>query len=644
MTSVTGGRVAPVEDVARASASVQAAWERIAARLETALRDIERVAANLFHREPTAAEAARAEATARRIASWLGHLGLPAAAELSRHLAAVWGRDELHAGSAVEVAGLVEELRSQLSRAASDLAVPSVESPGVTVVGPTTATVDSVVWVAASAGLRVESSDTGLDVASGQDAVAVFCESSAAGVDTVLVRGLTERLAGTPLLAITGAPSVRDRRALGRYANVVLDGNTSPRHVVDELRRLCTASTREEVVAVVSSMDTTICELLTHHRVSTVHAPDAEQLVALLIGGVARGVVLPATLAADESVSLIRLVRTHPGLRTMSVVAIVGTDDAAARVRLFRAGADDVIGPVDGDEMAGRVRAALARRAHLHASDLDPSRRRLLPWSSSRILIDRLLTSSLRRGHVSSLALVTTDTDAPGRMSGNERYEELEGSFRDGDVVGRRSADQIVIALSGAQRRIGVARVTDMLAKLGLAETHRVGVSEFPYDGKNVDELVRAAEEAVERSREAGGPMAVATDWRPEQEQAPDVAIIDPDATLAGVLAVALERQGLRAVHFQDGGEALDQLVGPNRRPLPRVVLLEFDTPGVEGLQVLRRLGEDGALSRLRVLMLTARNQESDLRRAFELGAVDVVEKPFPAALMMQRLRRTLEQ
>jgi DNA-binding response OmpR family regulator len=169
-------------------------------------------------------------------------------------------------------------------------------------------------------------------------------------------------------------------------------------------------------------------------------------------------------------------------------------------------------------------------------------------------------------------------------------------------------------------------------------------VSEFPYDGKNVEDLVRAAEEAVVRSRDAGGPMAVATDWRPEQEQAPDVAIIDPDATLASVLAVALERQGLRAIHFQDGGEALDQLVGPNRRPLPRVVLLEFDTPGVEGLQLLRRLGEDGALSRLRVLMLTARTQESDLRRAFELGAVDVVKKPFPAALMMQRLRRTLEQ
>ena len=548
-------------------------------------------------------------------------------------------------GSAIEVAGLVEELRSQLSQAASDLAVPSVDSPGVTVVGPTTATVDSVVWVAASAGLVVESSDTGLDVPSGHDAIAFFCDSSAGSVDTVVVRGLAERLAGTPLLAIADAPSVRDRRALGRFANLVLDSNTPPRHVVDELRRLCTRSTQTDVVAVVSSMDTTVCEVLTDHGVTAVHAPGAEQLVALLGGGGARGAVLPAELAVDETVSLIRLVRSHPGLRTMSVVAIVGTDDAAVRVRLYRAGADDVIGPVDGDELAVRVKAALARRAHLHASDLDPSRRRLLPWSSSRILIDRLLTSSQRRGHVSSLALVVPEIRAPGQMPVDERYELLEGSFRDGDVIGRRSADQIVIAVSGAHRRIAVARVADMLAKLGLAESHRVGVSEFPYDGKNVDDLVRAAEEAVARSRDAGGPMAVATDWRHEQEQAPDVAIVDPDATLAGVLAVALERQGLRAIHFQDGGEALDQLVGPNRRPLPRVVLLEFDTPGVEGLQVLRQLGEDGALQPAALSsMLTSRNQESDLRRVFELGAVDVVEKPFPAALMMQRLRRTLEQ
>ncbi len=483
-----------------------------------------------------------------------------------------------------------------------------------------------------------------MDIASDRDAIAVFCQSSAVGVDTVVVRGLAERLAGTPILAIADAPSVRDRRALGRFADVVLDSDTPPRHVVDELGRLCTASTNAQVVAVVSSMDTTICELLTDRGVTTVDATDADQLVALLGGGGASGVVLPAALTAEESVSLIRLVRTHPGLRTVSVVAMVGTDDAGVRVRLYRAGADDVIGSVDGDELAGRVKAVLARRAQLLPSDLDSSRRRLLPWSSSRILIDRLLTSSQRQGHVSSLALVTTEIDAPGQMPIGERYELLQRSFRDDDVVGRRSGDQIVIALNGAPRRIAVARVTDMLAKLGLLESHRVGVSEFPYDGKNVEDLVLAAEDAVVRSRDAGGPMAVATDWRPEQEQAPDVAIIDPDATLASVLAVALERQGLRAIHFQDGGEALDQLVGPNRRPLPRVVLLEFDTPGVEGLQLLRRLGEDGALSRLRVLMLTARTQESDLRRAFELGAVDVVKKPFPAALMMQRLRRTLEQ
>lgn len=640
MSRPTGGLL---EGPDRASAAVDAAWERIAARLEVVFRDIERLTTSLVDRELSAAEVARAEVAARRIASWLGHLGLPAAAELSRHLAALWGRDELHTGSAVEVAGLVEELRSQLSQAASDLATQTGDSPCVTVVGPTTATVDSVVWVAASAGLQVHSSDTGLDIPSDQDGIAIFCESSAAGVDTVVLRGLAERLAGTPILAIADAPSVRDRRALGRFADVVLDRDTPPRRVVDELGRLCAASSKAAIV-VVSSTDPRIGDLLADRGVTTVNASDPEEMVAMLGGTGASGVVLPEAPTADETMSLIRLVRTHPALRTMAVVAMAGTDDAAARLRLYRAGADDVIGSVDGDELAGRVKAVLARRAQLLPSDLDSAHRRLLPWSSSRILIDRLLTGSQRRGHVSSLALVTTEVEAHSRIPFDERDELLQNSFRDGDVVGRRTADQIVIALSGAPRRIAVARVADMLAKLGLAECRRVGVSEFPYDGKNVEDLVRAAEDAVVRSRDAGGPMAVATDWRPEQAQAPDVAIIDPDATLAGVLAVALERQGLRTIHFQDGGEALDQLVGPNRRPLPRVVLLEFDTPGVEGLQLLRRLGEDGALSRLRILMLTSRTQESDLRRAFELGAVDVVRKPFPAALMMQRLRRTLEQ
>ena len=110
------------------------------------------------------------------------------------------------------------------------------------------------------------------------------------------------------------------------------------------------------------------------------------------------------------------------------------------------------------------------------------------------------------------------------------------------------------------------------------------------------------------------------------------------------MLSVALERDGIRTSHLLDGGKAVDFFLGPNRQLLPRVVLLEFDTPGVEGLQLLRRLREGGVLSRVRVLMLSTRMDESDLRRAFDLGAVDVIKKPFPAALLMQRLRRTLNE
>ena len=49
--------------------------------------------------------------------------------------------------------------------------------------------------------------------------------------------------------------------------------------------------------------------------------------------------------------------------------------------------------------------------------------------------------------------------------------------------------------------------------------------------------------------------------------------------------------------------------------------------------QVLRRLRDGGVLNRLRVLMLSARMRESDLRLAFELGATDIIRKPFPATI-----------
>jgi DNA-binding response OmpR family regulator len=69
---------------------------------------------------------------------------------------------------------------------------------------------------------------------------------------------------------------------------------------------------------------------------------------------------------------------------------------------------------------------------------------------------------------------------------------------------------------------------------------------------------------------------------------------------------------------------------------------MDLDLMGLDGLQLLRRLHEIGLMSRLKVLVLTARTSETELLEALQLGAVDIVTKPFSPALLMHRLRKVL--
>jgi CheY-like chemotaxis protein len=119
--------------------------------------------------------------------------------------------------------------------------------------------------------------------------------------------------------------------------------------------------------------------------------------------------------------------------------------------------------------------------------------------------------------------------------------------------------------------------------------------------------------------------------------------LVEGDEVLGPVLADIVAGAGHRAVWLPSGDEALTVLEEGGLASCPRAALVEFDLPGLAGLQLLARLGGLGLLGHLKVIMLTSRVRDSDLRRAFALGAVDVVTKPVSPLLLLHRLTRVLE-
>lgn len=117
----------------------------------------------------------------------------------------------------------------------------------------------------------------------------------------------------------------------------------------------------------------------------------------------------------------------------------------------------------------------------------------------------------------------------------------------------------------------------------------------------------------------------------------PLILIAEDDPRIADLISKNLEAAGYEVQQSPDGGRALADL----ERLKPALLVLDLGLPGVEGLQVLRRVRQT---SDMPVLVLTARSAESDKLLGLELGADDYVTKPFSTAELVARVRALLRR
>jgi two-component system OmpR family response regulator len=115
------------------------------------------------------------------------------------------------------------------------------------------------------------------------------------------------------------------------------------------------------------------------------------------------------------------------------------------------------------------------------------------------------------------------------------------------------------------------------------------------------------------------------------------VLIIDDDIRLYELLARYLEANGVSATHAPDGRQGLAAL----ESGVFDAVLLDVMMPGLDGLEVCRRIRDK---SRVPVIMLTAKGDETDRVVGLELGADDYVAKPFSPRELLARLRAVLRR
>jgi len=115
------------------------------------------------------------------------------------------------------------------------------------------------------------------------------------------------------------------------------------------------------------------------------------------------------------------------------------------------------------------------------------------------------------------------------------------------------------------------------------------------------------------------------------------ILVVDDEARIVKLVRDYLERAGFAVLSARDGETAV--LLA--RREQPDLIILDLMLPGVDGLDVCRRLRQESAVP---IIMLTARVEEADRIVGLELGADDYVTKPFSPRELVARVRAALRR
>jgi DNA-binding response OmpR family regulator len=117
-----------------------------------------------------------------------------------------------------------------------------------------------------------------------------------------------------------------------------------------------------------------------------------------------------------------------------------------------------------------------------------------------------------------------------------------------------------------------------------------------------------------------------------------NVLVVDDDPTVSDVVRRYLERAGYEVSHAADGRSALAMFASEK----PALVVLDLMLPGIDGLEVCRRMQSSG--EGVPVIMLTALGEEADRVLGLQLGADDYISKPFSPRELVLRVQSVLRR
>jgi len=118
------------------------------------------------------------------------------------------------------------------------------------------------------------------------------------------------------------------------------------------------------------------------------------------------------------------------------------------------------------------------------------------------------------------------------------------------------------------------------------------------------------------------------------------ILIVDDEEDILELLQYNLTREGFVVISSMSGEDAIKKAIAET----PDLIFLDLMLPGIDGLDVARRLKGNEKTLDIPIIMLTAKGEESDIVIGLELGADDYITKPFSPRIVVARLKAVLRR
>jgi two-component system cell cycle response regulator len=347
-------------------------------------------------------------------------------------------------------------------------------------------------------------------------------------------------------------------------------------------------------------------------------------------------ILLDIAMPGLDGYSACRLLKADPELAGIPVIFITARGSLDNRLAGLALGADEFLTkPVDLRELILRIQLVIERNGARQAAPAIDGR-----GAARELTYDAFLAvASEEIGRSpAAFAMVRLPTDRHGEVA-----VLLAQELRGRDSIGTYDLTRMLILMPEMTAAIARERLEPLVVRLTAHGLQGVCIGVTAPSGvetKTAETLIGEADEALAEARYLGHNTSI---WKERLGRslagpaARSVVIADDDADITQIVEAQLRGAGYRVFVAVDGEAALAAV----RTHAPDVLVLDLMMPKLDGFGVLQRLR--GTPARPRVIVLSAREREQDVMRAFALGADDYLTKPFNHQELVARIAQVLK-